>query len=103
VKVSVRSTRDKGIVIKRLGRESQSHKAGTVVMKSVTFGRSMLGEVIEENENAIMPRSQDMLAIRNWPTARYIARLGCYIDTDTHERVTSANFVYAVGSKIYYW
>jgi hypothetical protein len=93
-----------GIVIKRLGKKvDKGHATGTVVMKNVAFGRSILGEVVEENEAQILPKSGDMLAIRNWPTARYIGSLGYYTDTDTKQRVTSAKFVYAVGDKVYYW
>jgi|SRR5882757_3241992 len=114
MKVSVRISRNTiatkngrrvgGISIKRLGKSvDKGHTTGTVVMKNVAFGRSILGEVVEENETQILPKSGDMLAVRNWPTARFIGSLGYYIDTDTHERVTSAKFVYAVGDKVYYW
>lgn len=93
-----------GITIRRLGRQlDKGHTAGTVVMKNVAFGKSILGEVVEENENQVLPKSDDMLAVRNWPTARFIGSLGYYIDTDTKQRVTSAKFVYAVGDKVYYW
>lgn len=93
-----------GITIKRLGRnQDKGHAAGTVVMKNVAFGKSILGEVIEENESQILPKSGDMLAVKHWPTARFIGSLGYYIDTETHERVTKAKFVYAVGDKVYYW
>jgi len=103
MKVSVRSMRGKGISIKRLGRKPQQHMAGTVVMKAVRFGRTIMGDVIEESDRVILPKSDDMMAIRNWPTARFIASLGYYIDTDTHERVNSASFVYLVDDKVYYW
>ncbi len=93
-----------GITIKRLGRSGdKGHSAGTVVMKNVAFSNSILGEVIEESEAQILPKSSDMLAIRNWPTARFIGSLGYYFDTDTKQRVSKAKFVYAVGDKVYYW
>jgi hypothetical protein len=103
MKVSARIVRGKGISIKRLGKAPQEHTAGTVIMQNVKFGRAVMGDVIEENEKVILPRSADMMAIRNWPTARYIARLGHYIDTDTGQRVNSATFVYMAGDKVYYW
>jgi hypothetical protein len=93
-----------GIVVKRLGRNlDKGHDAGTVVMSNVAFGKSILGDIIEETEFQRAPKSNDMLAVRNWPTARYIGSLGYYIDTDTKQRVTKAKFVYAVDGKVYYW
>jgi hypothetical protein len=114
MKVSIRITRNSatekngrkvgGITVKRLGkRADRGHTTGTVVMSNVAFGRSILGDIVEENEVQIAPKSGDLLAVRNWPTARYIGSLGYYIDTDTKQRVTKAKFVYAVGDKIYYW
>lgn len=93
-----------GITIKRLGRNGDNgHTTGTVVMKNVAFGKSILGEVVEETETQVLPKSGDMLAVRHWPTARFIQSLGYYIDTETHQRVTKAKFVYAVDGKVYYW
>ena len=92
-----------GITVKRLGKNRSSHVSGTVVMKTVSFGKSILGTVVEENEFQILPRSRDMLAVSNWPTARFVGSLGGYIDTDTHQVVKSAKFVYVSGEKIYYW
>ncbi|QIN94192.1 hypothetical protein PP459_gp041 [Streptomyces phage Wakanda] len=91
-----------GISVKRLGRESQSHKAGTVIMTNVRFGKTVCGDLLEENDKALMPRSQKFLAVSSWPKARYIASLGHYVDTETGSKVTSAAAVYMVGSTIYY-
>lgn len=113
MKVSVRSNRKSvtyrkgqktgGVSIKRLGKSGGAgHNTGTVVMTNVRFGQSIMGELVEENEAQIRPRSQRFMNVSSWPTARYIGRLGYYIDTDTHERVTSATAVYVVGDTIYY-
>jgi hypothetical protein len=91
-----------GISIKKLGRDSQSHKAGTVIMTNVKFGKTVLGDLVEENDKALMPRSRDFLAVSSWPKARYIAQLGHYVDAETGKKVTQAAAVYMVGSTIYY-
>ena len=103
MKVSARSiNKGKGISISRLAKERKTHTSGTVVMKNVRFGRSVLGELVEEAEKQLKPRSNAFMNVSSWPTARYVARLGYYIDTDTHEKVSSASAVYMVGSTIYY-
>lgn len=91
-----------GISVKRLGRQSQSHKAGTVVMTNVKFGKTVCGDLVEESEKALMPRSQKFMAVSYWPKARYIASLGHYVDTETGKKVSQAAAVYMVGSTIYY-
>jgi len=91
-----------GISVKKLGRNHQSHKSGTVIMTNVKFGKTVCGDLLEENEKALMPRSKAFLAVSSWPKARYIGSLGHYVDADTGKKVTSATAVYMVGSTIYY-
>ncbi len=93
-----------GIAVKRLGRTVAKHEgnSGTVIMTNVKFGKTILGDLVEESEHKLMPRSAKFGAVSYWPKARYIGSLGYYIDTETHERVTSATAVYMVGSDIYY-
>lgn len=105
MKVSARSIKGKGISIKRLGKNPQSHTAGTVVMKKVHFGRSLLGEVVEELEKVYIPRAQDGMfsrAVKNWSQARYIGSLGGYYNIRTGQKVQSAEYVYMVNNTIYY-
>lgn len=104
MKVSVRSNKT-GIVVKRLGKNVQTHKSGTVVMKGVHFGQSLMGEVLEESERQIQPRMSDgmfTVAVKNWSQARYVRSLGGYYNVRTGQRVVSAEYVYMVGSNIYY-
>lgn len=91
-----------GISVKKLGRESQSHKAGTVIMTNVKFGKTVCGDLLEENEKTVTPRSAKFGAVSYWPKARYIASLGHYVDSETGQKVTQAAAVYMVGSTIYY-
>lgn len=112
MKVSVRTNRKSatyrkgqkvgGISIKRLGKMGNQHETGTVVMTNVRFGKSIMGELVEENEIQVRPRSQRFMNVSSWPKAKYIGRLGYYIDVDTHERVNTASAVYVVGETIYY-
>jgi hypothetical protein len=115
MKVSVRfngktlkkSSRSKtgGIVIKRLGKSSETHVAGTVVLKKVHFGRTLLGDVVEETEDVLTPKAEDgmfSLAVKNWPRARFISSLGGYYNLRTGERVSNAEYVYMAGNDIYY-
>jgi len=94
-----------GIVVKRLGKVRDTHVAGTVVLKKVHFGRTLLGEVIEETDNILTPRAEDGMfsrAVKNWNRARFIGSLGGYYNTRTGERVMDAEYVYMAGSDIYY-
>ncbi len=93
-----------GIKVKKLGKAAAKHEgdAGTVIMTNVKFGKTVLGDLVEESERRLMPRSAKFGAVSYWPKARYIGSLGYYIDTETHEKVTSATAVYMVGSDIYY-
>ena len=93
-----------GISVKKLGKSSARHEgnAGTVIMTNVRFGKTVLGDLVEESERRLMPRSQKFGAVSYWPKARYIASLGYYVDTETGKKVTSAAAVYMVGSDIYY-
>lgn len=91
-----------GISVKRLGRDTQTHKAGTVIMQNVKFGKTVCGDLVEENDKALMPRSAKFGAVSYWPKARYIGSLGYYVDSETGAKVTSATAVYMVGSDIYY-
>lgn len=118
MKVSVRivkgSNSKRGISIKKLGRDAQSHTAGTVVMSGVKFGRSILGTVVEELERVYLPRAKSgvsftpdgdlriVSAVSDWPQARYIGSLGGYYNIRTGEKVTDASFVYMAGDRIYY-
>lgn len=104
MKVSVRSVKGKGLSIKKLGKDRQSHTAGTVIMKGVRFGKTILGEVVEEHEKQIRPRAEGglfTLAVSQWNRARYIGSLGGYYNQEG-KKVESAAYVYAVGSTIYY-
>jgi hypothetical protein len=91
-----------GISVKKLGRDSQTHKAGTVIMTNVKFGKTVCGDLIEENDKALMPRSAKFGAVSYWPKAKYIGSLGYYVDSETGKKVTQATAVYMVGSTIYY-
>lgn len=93
-----------GISVKKLGRTTAKHEgdAGTVIMTNVKFDKTILGDLVEESERKLAPRSSKFGAVSYWPKARYIGSLGYYIDTETHEKVTSATAVYMVGSDIYY-
>jgi hypothetical protein len=91
-----------GISVKKLGRNSQSHGAGTVIMTNVQFGKTICGDLLEENEKTVMPRSAKFGAVSYWPKARYIGSLGYYVDSETGQKVTKAAAVYMVGSTIYY-
>lgn len=108
MKVSARSIKKNGkniITIKKLGKQAQSHVAGTVVMSKVHFGKTLLGTVVEELEKAFVPRRDDTMftrAVKNWDQARYIGSLGGYYNIRTGEKVESAEFVYMVGGSIYY-
>lgn len=114
MKVSTRVSRQGGISIKKLGRQSQSHKAGTVVMRNVRFNGSILGDLVEESKNRYLPRVKSSVGfsadgdlivtrgIRDWGQARYIKSLGGYYNIKSGERVESAEYVYIVGSTIYY-
>jgi hypothetical protein len=107
MKVSARSTRN-GIVLKRLAkteRDRSVHTAGTVVMRKVHLGSIMLGEVLEESDRKIYPVLDDGMfsrAVKNWSQARYVRSLGGYFDMKTGQKIASAEYVYMVGSKIYY-
>ncbi|AXH68894.1 hypothetical protein SEA_SPARKLEGODDESS_215 [Streptomyces phage SparkleGoddess] len=114
MKVSTRVSRNGGISIKKLGRDNQSHKAGTVVMRNVRFNGSILGDLIEESKNRYVPRVKSSVGfsadgdlvvtqgISDWGQARYIKSLGGYYNIKNGQRVESAAYVYIVGSKIYY-
>ncbi|QNN99284.1 hypothetical protein SEA_FAUST_212 [Streptomyces phage Faust] len=117
MKVSARIVKKNGrksISIKRLGKQTQAHSAGTVVMTGVKFGKTILGTVVEELERAYMPRAKSEVgftkdgdlrivsAVSDWPQARYIGSLGGYYNTKTGERVTEASFVYMAGDRIYF-
>jgi hypothetical protein len=93
-----------GISIKKLGRDNARHEgdAGTVIMTNVRFGKTVLGDLVEESERKLMPRSSKFGAVSYWPKARYIGSLGHYVDSETGKKVTSAAAVYMVGSDIYY-
>ena len=91
-----------GITVKKLGRDSQSHGAGTVIMTNVSFGKTICGDLLEENEKRVMPRSAKFGAVSYWPKARYMASQGGYVDAETGQKVTKAAAVYMVGSDIYY-
>lgn len=118
MKVSARiikgSNGKRGISIKKLGKRTQEHSAGTVVMTGVRFGKSILGTVVEELERVYMPRAKSgvdftpdgdvriVSAVSDWDQARYIGKLGGYYNLKTGQRVESASFVYMAGDRIYY-
>ena len=114
MKVSARVSRKGGITVKKLGRQSQTHQSGTVIMRKVRFNGSILGDLVEEAKNRYMPRvassvtftsDGDLMVVqgvRDWGQARYIQKLGGYYNTKTGQRVESAEYVYIVGSTIYY-
>jgi hypothetical protein len=114
MKVSTRVSRKGGISIKKLGRQSQSHKAGTVVMRKVRFNGSILGDLVEESQNRYVPRVKSSVTftsggelnivqgIMDWGQARYIKSLGGYYNIKNGQRVESAEYVYIVGDKIFY-
>jgi hypothetical protein len=118
MKVSARiikgSNGKRGISIKRLGKQSQVHGAGTVVMSGVRFGKTLLGTVVEELEKVYMPRAKSEVgftsdgdlrivsAVSDWDQARYIGSLGGYYNVKTGQKVTDASFVYMAGDRIYY-
>lgn len=117
MKVSARIVKKNGrksISIKKLGRQSQAHAAGTVVMSGVKFGKTILGTVVEELEKVYMPRAKSgvdftadgdiriVSAVSDWDQARYIGSLGGYYNMKTGKRVESASFVYMAGDRIYY-
>lgn len=117
MKVSARIIRKNGkntISVKRLGRTSSQHNAGTVVMSGVRFGKTLLGTVVEELEQVYKPREKSgvtfssdgdlriVSAVADWPQARYIGSLGGYYNTRTGQRVEQASFVYMAGDRIYY-
>ncbi|AVD99392.1 hypothetical protein SEA_BILLNYE_221 [Streptomyces phage BillNye] len=93
-----------GISVKKLGRNAAKHEgdAGTVIMTNVKFGKTVCGDLVEESEKRVMPRSAKFGAVSYWPKARYIGSLGYYVDAETGQKVTSATAVYMVGSTIYY-
>ncbi|UUG69508.1 hypothetical protein SEA_SHAM_207 [Streptomyces phage Sham] len=117
MKVSARIVKKNGqksISIKKLGKESQAHAAGTVVMSGVKFGKTVLGTVVEELERVYLPRAKSgvgftpdgdlriVSAVSDWDQARYIGSLGGYYNTKTGEKVSEASFVYMAGDRIYY-
>lgn len=117
MKVSVRIMKrngQKSINVKKLGKDSQSHSAGTVVMSNVRFGRTILGTVVETLEDVYMPRAKSEVgftpdgdlrivsAVSDWPQARFVRSLGGYYNPRTGERVTEASYVYMAGDSIYY-
>lgn len=118
MKVSVRVIKGKGkkgaISVKKLGRKTQAHLSGTVVMTGVKFGRTVLGTVMEESERVLAPRAKSEVgftpdgdlrivsAVADWPQARYVGSLGGYYNPRTGERVTEAKYVYMAGDRIYY-
>lgn len=105
---------ERSISIKRLGKKTQAHSAGTVVMSGVRFGKSVLGTVIEELERVYLPKAKSEVgftpdgdlrivqAVSAWGQARYIGSLGGYYNTKTGEKVTEASYVYMAGDRIYY-
>jgi hypothetical protein len=101
MKIAAR-TGKRGLTITRLGRSRSSHSTGTVILRNVKFGDKVFGEMIEEAEREIKPRSRDFMSVSTWPTAKYVARLGGYVDSVTGKRLSTASAVYMVGSKIYY-
>ena len=114
MKVSARIIRGKGISVKKLGRDRQAHNAGTVIMRSVAFGKSVMGTVVEESERMLMPRAKSgvnftpdgevrvVRAVSDWDRAVYVKSLGGYYNPKTRKKVTSAEYVYMVGDKIFY-
>jgi hypothetical protein len=117
MKVSARIAKKNGkkfISIKKLGRQTQAHDAGTVVMSGVKFGKTILGTVVEELEKVYMPRVKSEVsfspdgdlrivsAVSDWDQARYIGKLGGYYNLRTGQKVTDAAFVYMAGDRIYY-
>lgn len=118
MKVSARivkgSNGKRGISIKKLGKRSETHSAGTAVMRDVKFGKSILGTVVEELEKVYMPRAKSEVgfgtdgslrivsAVSDWDQARYIGNLGGYYNLKTGEKVSEASFVYMAGDRIYY-
>lgn len=118
MKVSARIVKGKngqrGISIKKLGKRPESHSAGTAIMRDVSFGKSIMGTVVEELERVYMPRAKSgvgfgpdgslriVSAVSDWDQARYIGKLGGYYNMKTGERVASASFVYMAGDRIYY-